>query len=209
MTRSNIISIIIILSLILLAVAMFHGIKIGKLEILSISEIKEKNNDLNKKIDKVSELVSKDYPQNVDKLSKTFNDYTITKEKYEQLSGITSEDKVERYETKQYDISYLWKVLGNYAEEKNLTLGVDVQQSNKGNALYSFKFSVSGEYVKIIEFIKILEDDSDLHFRIYDFKISGSGTRLSASFTVENINIDPSTIKGAQNRTTNLFEGSK
>lgn len=150
-------------------------------------------------------MVTIDYPSNIDILSKTFDEYTITKEKYEQLSGISTKDKIQTYETKQYDISYLWKILGNYAEKRNLTLGIDVQKSNSGNNLYSFNFSISGEYVKIIEFIKDLENDSDLYFRIYDFKVNGSGTILNANFRVENINIDPTTIKNSQISTTELF----
>ena len=204
--RSRIITITILISFILLIIAMVRGINIGNLEILSISQIKEKNNNLNEKIDKASSLATNDYPKNIEILDKTFEQYTMTKEKYEQLSGLSGEETIEKYETKQYDIGYLWRILGNYAESKNLTLGINVQKSNASDTLYSFSFSVSGEYTKIIEFIKALEDDSDLNFRIYNFKINGTGTILNANFVVENINIDSTTIKSSQNNTKDLFE---
>ena len=196
--RNRITSIIILLSLILLAVATIRGINIGSLEILSISQTKEKNNELHKKIDKAGELTSIDYPNNIEALEKSFNAYTIEKEKYQELTEVSDKAIEETIETKQYDISYLWRVLGKYAKNRKLTLGIDVQSSNKGNNTYNFNFTVSGEYTNIIQFITDIENDSDLYFRIYNFKMSGSGNEITSTFTVRNINIDPVTIKGAQ-----------
>lgn len=196
--RNRITSIIILVSIILLAVAMFRGIKVGNLEILSIEQIKGKNNDLHAKIDEATELTSVSYPNNIQTLEKSFSEYTIEKEKYQELTGVSDKVIEETYETKQYDISYLWRVLGKYAKKRNLTLGIDVQKSNKGNNAYNFNFTISGGYTNTIQFISDIENDSDLYFRIYNFKMSGSGDILTSSFSVRNINIDPSTIKGAQ-----------
>ena len=204
--KNRIITIIILISITVLSISMFHGINIGKLKIPSIAQINEENNKLHEKIEEASQLAIKDYNDNVETLTNSFNDYITVKEKYEQLVGFEDDKSFNKYESKKYDISYLWRVLGNYAEKRNLTLGIDVQNSDKVNSLYSFNFTVSGEYVKIIEFITDLENDSDLYFRIYDFKISGSGTNLTATFKVENITIDSSTINVAQsNDSTNLF----
>lgn len=193
--NNRIFLIIILISTILLILVMFHGIKIGKFEILSIAELKEKNDILDKRINAASELTSVDYPKNVETLEKSFEGYTIQKEKYEELTGGNTEDIEKMYETKQYDISYLWRVLGKYAENRNLTLGIDVQTSN---GMYDFKFNVSGKYTNIIQFITDIENDSDLYFRIYNFKMTGSST-VTATFTVKNININADTIKKEAN----------
>lgn len=203
--RNKIVTIIILVSIALLIFSMVNGISIGNFQILSISQIKEKNNYLNGKIEKASNLASIEFPKNVETLNESFEKYTMQKEKYEQLSGISSEKDINLYETKQYDISYLWRILGNYAKEKYLTLQMDVQKTSGINNLYSFNFTVSGEYVNIIQFITDLENNSDLYFRIYEFGMNGEGTKISASFKVENVNVDPSTIKGGQKDTTNLF----
>ena len=201
--RNKITLIIILVSIILLAIVMFHGVNIGNFEILSISQLKEKNDSLDNKIDKASKLTSVDYPENVETLEKSFEEYTIKKEKYKELTDGSIGNIEEIYETKQYDISYLWRVLGKYAEKRNLTLGINVQSSNKNNGTYNFNFTVLGQYVDIIRFITDIENDSDLYFRIYNFRISGSST-LTATFTVTDINIDESTIKDTKTSSMTL-----
>ena len=99
-----------------------------------------------------------------------------------------------RYETKQYDISYLWRVLGKYAEKRKLTLGIEVTKQKNTQSSYTLNFNVSGQYTNIIRFITDIENDSDLYFRIYNFSMSGNGTNITANFAVKNINIDSSTI---------------
>lgn len=198
--RNRIISLIILVSVILLAVMMFRGIKIGNFEILSISQLKEKNDLLDKRIETASELTSVDYPKKIETLDKSFDEYKIKKEKYNELTGGTTENIEEMYETKQYDISYLWRVLGKYAENRSLSIGIDVQTSNSTNNIYNLNFSVSGQYTNIIQFITDLENDSDLYFRIYNFKMTGSST-VTATFTVKNININPDTIKNTVSTT--------
>ena len=108
------------------------------------------------------------------------------------------------YETKQYDIGYLWRVLGNYAQKRNVNLGIDVQKNTSANSTYNINFKVAGKYVNISQFIIDIENNSDLYFRIYNFKMSGDSETVTATFTVRNVNIDPTTI--AQG-TTNTQKG--
>ena len=205
--RNRITLIISLVSIILLAIVTIYGIEIGNFKILSISQIIEKNDAVNEKISEASKLTSVDYPERIEALNKTFDSYTIQKQKYQDLAGVSEGKSEEIYETKQYDISYLWRVLGKYATNRGLTLGIDVQKST--NNLYNFSFSLNGTYVDIIQFITDIENNSDLYFRIYNFKMSGSGTTITATFKVEDINIDPSTIAGAQTEITSDEEGKQ
>lgn len=191
--RNKITLLITLLSIILLLIATIQGINIGNFEVLSISQIKEKDNMLNGKIEEASTLTTLNYPNNVQELTDTFDNYKTQKQKYEELVDITNKKDANFYETKQYDITYMWRVLGKYAQNRNLKLGMDVQKNS--DDLYDINFSVSGKYVNISQFIRDIEDDSDLFFRIYNFSMSGSGDSITSTFTVKNININQSTIK--------------
>lgn len=197
---NKITAIIIILSIILLIFTMLNGIKIGDSQIiLSIAELNKKNNELNSKINEASRLTSIDYPNTQETLKETYDQYTLEKQKYEELSGFVDKDTEEIYETKQYDIGYLWKIFGKYATSRNLSIGVDVQKVSNRENLYNLNFSVSGQYVNISQFITDIENNSDLYFRIYNFQMSGSGETINSTFTVKNISIDPSTLSSAGN----------
>lgn len=196
--KNKIISIIFLLLIVLLIITIFNGIKIGNFQILSISELKLKNNKLNETIESASELTAIEYPKTIDTLEETYEKYNIQKQKYEELSGFTNGDEKNKqiYETKQYDIGYLWKIVGKYATSHNITIGMDVKKTS-GQNLYDLYFNVSGQYVNISEFIKDIENNSDLYFRIYNFKMSGASETVSASFVVKDVNIDPSTISNS------------
>lgn len=191
--KNKITSIIFLLLIILLIVAIFVGIKIGNFQILSVSDLKEKNQKLNGKIQTASQLTSVDYPEIIDTLQSTYEKHTLQKQKYEELTGFSEGDKKQIYETKQYDIGYLWRTIGKYATSRNLTIGMEVKKGN-GQNIYDLYFNVSGQYVNISQFITDIENNSELFFRIYNFKMTGSSEIVSSSFTVKDINIDPSTL---------------
>lgn len=191
-----------IILLFVLILAMVVGIKIGNFNITSISKMKEKNSELENKIETASKLTSVDYPEATKKLEDSYEKYTIQKEKYEELVQFATEDEKGIYETKQYDISYLWKTVGKYATAYNLTINMDVKKTS-GDNLYDLYFTVSGTYVNTSEFIAAIENDSDLFFRIYDFKMTGSSETVATSFTVKDININPSTLTGMTNNNQN------
>ena len=191
---TNKISLIIsLICIILLIVVMIYGIDIGAFKVLSISQIKEQDDSLNTKINEASTLTTIEYPKNVDELNATYDRYKMEKQKYEELIDITNKKKSYLYEKKQYDISYMWRVLGKYAQNRNLTLAIDVKKT--ANDLYDFNFTVTGLYTDILKFIEDIENDSDLYFRIYNFSMEGNGAKITSTFTVKNINISSETLK--------------
>lgn len=201
--RNKIILTILLLLLLLLIFSAFSGLKIGNLQILSVSQINDKNKFLEDKLLQASQLTSIDYSKSVEDLEATYVQYNIKKEKYEELVRITKDKENNIYEVKEYDIEYLWKVIGKYARTLNLEIGLDVKKSTEyeKDNLYNLNFTVSGTYTNTSEFIKELEDDSDLNFRIYDFKMVGSEEIIDSYFTVKNLKLD-SVNTGTE--TTNL-----
>lgn len=192
--KEKIIMIIFLISIILIICLAIFGFKVGKIEIPSISQLIEKNNGINQSLETVTKLTSDDYPKSVSKLKATTDSLKVQKEKYEQLAGLNSEENP-IYETEEYDIGYLWTTLGKYATKHKINLAMDVKESS-GTNLYNLNFTVQGEYVDISSFITAIENDSNLMFRIYNFKIApGASTiNLKATFTVKDVNIDDSTL---------------
>ena len=72
---------------------------------------------------------------------------------------------------------------------------MDVKKAS-GSSMYDLYFTIGGEYVNISSFVKKLEDESDLSFRIYNFKLApgSSNVNLKATFTVKNVNINNETL---------------
>ena len=123
--RNKMIFISLILSIVLIICLAVFGIKIGKLEIPSISKLIDKNKQINSSIEQVSKLTSSDYPEQISNLEGTINDLNVQKQKYEQLSGFSSPEEGSIYETEKFDISYLWTTIGEYASKEGITLAME------------------------------------------------------------------------------------
>ena len=192
--KNKLVFISLILSIVLIICLAIFGVKIGKLEIPSISKLIDKNKQINSNIEQVAKLTSSDYPQQISNLESTINNLNVQKQKYEQLSGFSSEDEA-TYQTEKFDISYLWTTIGEYATKQGITLAMDVKKGT-GTDLYNLDFSIQGTYAHITTFITTIENDSKLSFRIYNFKLvpGSDNINLKATFTVKDINIDDSSL---------------
>ena len=204
--KNKIVLIVLAISILLLLLLAVFGFKIGKFEIPYVSKIIEKNKSVNSDIDKLSNLTSTTYPQKVQDIETTITNLNVQKQKYEEIAGFDSEE-TPITETQQYDITYLWTKLGKLASKQKISMSMDVKQAS-GSSLYDLYFTVGGEYVDISSFIKKLEDESDLSFRIYNFKLvpGSSGVNLTGTFTVKNVNINNETLvknAGATQNNTN------
>lgn len=200
--RNQITIILLFIFLALIIFASVHGIEIGGFKVLSVQQLLQKNEDLNGKIATASTLTTIDYEQSKATLEETYEKQQIEKQKYEELMGLTDSKSKQVFETKQYDVGYLWKVIGKNATKRNLKIGMNVQKTT-GQNLYDLNFSVSGQYPNTIQFITDIENNSDLNFRIYNFKMTGSGDAVSSTFSVKGINIDPDTTIGGATASTN------
>lgn len=192
--KNKLVFISLILSIVLVICLAIFGVKIGKLEISSISKLIDKNKQINSNIEQVAKLTSSDYPQQISNLESTINNLNVQKQKYEQLSGFSSEDEA-TYQTEKFDISYLWTTIGEYATKQGITLAMDVKKGT-GTDLYNLDFSIQGTYAHITTFITTIENDSKLSFRIYNFKLvpGSDNINLKATFTVKDVNIDDSSL---------------
>ena len=201
--KKLLISILTVLLLVLVTVTLVQGISIGKLNILGIKELSEKNKELDKTIEQATKLVTTDYEKSLDELDTKTKELEDKKKEYEDKVALTSETQLQTNSTSTsvYKISYLWVRLGTHARKQKVEMEVnasnlslhnndmqaDVSQENKKYDC-NLNFTVTGSYIRIAQFIRNIEDDNNLGFKIENFKMTPQeNDTLQATFVCNSI----------------------
>ena len=176
----------------LLALSMYiglNGFEVGGIEVLSYTDMKTKNAQLDTKIQEASKLAEKDYRQALATIQESSKRLKEAKEDYEEMTEISSEEDIQLAgQIERYEIEALWVKLGNYATTEGAIIKMDIVQGN-ANDSYNLKFTVNGSYISITDFISDIENDSTLGFQIEEFKMTPttSGENLQATFICKDI----------------------
>ncbi|MCI9287444.1 MAG: hypothetical protein HFJ57_05725 [Clostridia bacterium] len=197
--RKILISLLIVLLLVVAYLTAFKGINILGMEVLSIYQIKDKNSNLEKKLENVSALTSIEQPKAMSSLNNSLKELIIAKEEYnDKVLYSSSENIAEAAQTIPYETEYLWTRLGNHAKKNGINLKYELKQTatstiEKQTAKqYDLHFTLTGSYVSISEFIAAIENDSSLNFKIEDFRLNPtkeSTETLEAQFVVKEISV--------------------
>lgn len=210
--KKVLISILIVLLVILAYFAIFNGLSLANIKILSVGEIVQINNDLTDNIEQAKSLLEKDYPSKKEELSTSVSDLLNKKEEYFKLAKISTDTEITKANTEEtYLIEYLWTRIGRHATSKGVNLWINVNAGDAGEAdVKNLSFTAKGYYVGIMDFISSLENDDKLNFKIENFKMVQEGDVLSATFTVRNVRIKTETTssnmtdkQGGQNNNEN------
>lgn len=203
---------ILILIALLLTLSIFiviQGVKIGKLEVLGIGQIQEKNEELDSKIQQAGKLAEKDYQQAVSDVNTNTKKLKEEKKNYEDMTAISEEgDGQTINQVEKYEIETLWVRLGNHATSQGVVIQMDVVKGvNSAQDVYDLKFTATGGYIQITDFISAIENDTTLGFKIEEFKMIPSGSTLQATFVCKDISIKE--ISATTNVTTSNQEDEK
>lgn len=199
--RKILIALIMVVILVFTGVTVVNGIQIGNFEILGISKVKQKNDDLDTTVKKATKLASTDYQQKIDELNSALKKLESEKTSYEDLVNVSTESQVESAnQIYNNTIDFLWVRIENHAKSEGVKMKMLVTRSSSGaeNA-YDLNFTATGTYTGIEEFVTGIEDDSKLGFKIENFSMvasSNNGEEVEATFVCKNI-----TIKGLSNST--------
>lgn len=207
----KLLGIILIIALcVLIYFSTFEGIETPFLNILSVEQISAKNDDLEKQIAELSKLTASTYPGKVSELTGQIKTLLNEKQKYLDLANLSSESEI-KGATKQetYKIDYLWARVGNHATQEGVNLKMEKVPSGI-DGLSNLNFTINGSYVAIINFVSSIEKDSELSFRIENFKVtatetsnsSATSSKLQGSFVVRNIAIQSENIADDSAATT-------
>lgn len=203
-----------LLSILLLALALYivwFGISFEKIEINSITEIKEENTKLENKIQKATTLRDIDYPAKIKALESSYKKLVEEKEAYEQILSLGVDENGQPInKIQEYEMEKIWVTMGNYAKKQGVDLKMDVTSNNSISKTYDLKFTVTGGYIQIVDFLYDIERDSTLVFKLENFKmVPGADTdNLVATFTCRDIKINISENNAAMNTQTDKTEGT-
>ncbi len=207
--RKILLSILVLLLLLLGGYTVINKLAIGSLEILGIIQIKNENEKLDTKISEASKLASSDYQTQLSNLNKSLKTLQKEKQSYEDLVVLSNSDEVANAaKFEKYEIEYIWAKVGNHATSEGVVMKLEVTRgSSSAKGLYDLKFTVTGDYIGISDFIYDIENDTSLGFKIDGFKLQPGENvdSLTGTFICKDIsiNIDESTLNSQNNQSEN------
>lgn len=201
---------ILILIALILALSIFivmNGLTIGKINILGINGIRDKNAQLDKQVEQASRLAEQDYKQAVNEVETNVEELQNKIQEYEDVMITTEGNETQASAVLQvYTIDKLRVELGNYATQEGITLKMDLyegtQIEGEDYTYYNIKFTANGTYVGITDFISDIENDSILGFKIENFKMQPGNNTSDLQATFECNDIPVTGVSGTSPQTT-------
>lgn len=190
--KKILISLIIILLVFGIFTVIFSGTEIAGFTIYNYEEIKQQNDELEAKLREATKVTSIDFPETMSSLTATGKKLTTTKEKYEDKIAYSTEEEIAlATQIKQYRLEFIMTTIGNYALKDGVLLDLEYQETQPTENIWNINFVVTGKYLPITEFIRDIENDDELNFRIEEFKLTpGKSTvDLKAEFSVKTIRL--------------------
>ena len=200
--KDILITVISILLTVVIIICMVKGLTVGSFRILSISNIKQESLNLDNEVEELNNLKNVTYKKKIDDLQTATKDLTTAKQKYLDLASVSTDKEIQDANLEQtYAMEFLWNKVGSYATKEGVTLKWDVSSTGVNNK-YTLNFTTTGSYVGVISYIYALENDSELAFRIENFKMTASGENVTATFTVNNVAIKAETVSSSRSATS-------
>lgn len=201
--KNILITIITVLITVFVAICMIRGFSIGNFKIPSFSQIAASSKQLDADIEKLNDLKNTTYKKKVSDLETSTKSLASSKQKYLDLASVSTEKEIkEATVTQKYAMEYLWSKLGGYATKEGVNAKIVVETSGVEEK-NTINFTIEGTYIGIINYVSAIEDDSDLGFRIENFKITGGTEILTATFKVSNVGIKAETVTNKPTTSTN------
>ena len=210
--RKLLLIVLIILLCVLGYFAIFNGISIGNFQVLSVSQIKDKNDKLDQEIAEIETERATTFPNKTSQLGSETDTMMEAKKTYLDLASVSTEGELkEANQEETYLIEFLWTRMGNHATQEGVKAKFEIVSGDTGESeVHNINFTITGHYIAIINFISAIENDSKLGFRIENFKMVPGGDDLTATFTARNIRIknEQTTTSTTSTQTTNTTTNS-
>lgn len=199
--RKLLLALILCILLVVSVLFIVKGISNSKFEIYGVNQIKEKNAEIDLKNGNLAMLVNQDYPLAAKNVEAASTQMKKTKEEYEEKASLLGNSKY-YMQTEEYKLEFLWTKLGNYADDENVDIKIDVTNSQMSGR-YNLNFTVTGAYTDVTQFIYDVENDSKLGFKIENFGMISKETEtysgVEGKFSCKDIKIDLKDIQTEAN----------
>ncbi len=204
--KKVLISILIILLIIMAYFAIIKGIAIGNIKVLSLEQIKHENEKLTQEIAQTEILMSTNYPAKTNELDTDVSSLLRARDEYLDLASVSTEDEIKKATQKEeYTVEFLLTSLGRHATKRGVNLKYEISSGSTSD-VNNINFTVSGTYSRIITFLSDIEDDTELGFRIRNFKLIPGGESLTATFLVTNVSVKHEQLT-SENSGSSVAEG--
>ena len=180
------------LLIVLMVTIVIRGIKIGSFQIYSYKEIQQANEELNKQIAEASVITSTTYQGKMSDLNTSAKRLLTEREQYQDKIAYSTPEEVRKAkQIAEFKQSFLSVKLGNYATKEGIDLTLQYMAGTIEET-GDLHFIVKGKYYSISEFLRDIENDKDLYFRIENFTMlpNDSTEILKAEFDVKGIKLD-------------------
>ena len=191
--KKLLILILIALVLTLTIFTIINGLEVGKFQVWGIRTIQDGNNALEEIVTQATRLATSTFPGKVSDVNESMKQLEEQKTIYQDMVIISDTDDVQNAsQLSNYTLDFLWTKIGTHATSEGVSIDIFLTAGTGGEDVYDLNFTVVGSYVGICEFIRDIEDDSDLAFKIEQFSMTAgeSTSSLRATFICKNIPIE-------------------
>lgn len=204
--KKLLILILIALVLTLTIFTLINGLSIGSFKIWGIKQIQSENAELEETVTEATKLASSTFPSKVSELNISMQKLEQEKTSYNDMVAVSDTGDVQTAsQLSNYTLDFLWTTIGTHATSEGVNIDISITSGTGGKNVYNLNFTAVGSYVGISEFIRDIEDDSDLAFKIENFsmKAGSSTSHLQATFVCKNIPIEGISSLTANSSTNN------
>lgn len=191
--KKLLILILIVLVFTLTIYTIMKGIEISNFSIWGINTMKNENTQLNEMIVQATKLANSIFPRKINEVNTNMEELQEQKEVYESMVNASNSENVETSsQFSNYTLDFLWTKIGTHATTDGVNIDIYLTMGTDEKNLYNLNFTTAGSYISICEFIRDIEDDSDLGFKIEQFSMTAgeSTSDLKATFVCNNIPIE-------------------
>ena len=182
-----------------------RGIETDSFSIESYQAIMEQNSELETLINEASKQKNSNYESAITSLKNSYKKLVSERESYEELVNLgVDRNGIPLSKIQEYEIEKIWITLGTYAEKEGVDLKLDITVNNSVSKTYDLNFTLNGTYSGIVEFIRLVQGDNTLVFKIENFKMEpvADGSIVKATFTTNDIAIEGISTSSATTPTT-------